>query len=134
MKSLQVIAFALVLTACDSTPDAQANSQQITSGKQVFEDNCQSCHGIKARGQVEEWQKPGADGKYPAPPLDGTAHAWHHNMKVLRGTIDRGGIPLGGTMPAFKDTLSEDQKDAVLAYIQSLWPQKVYQAWKKNNG
>lgn len=134
MKPLLVTTFALALAACDSTPDVQANSQQIASGKQVFENNCLRCHGVNARGQVEEWQKPGPDGKYPAPPLNGTAHTWHHNMKVLRGTINRGGIPLGGTMPAFKDTLSEEQKDAVLTYIQSLWPEEVYQVWKKNNG
>ncbi len=134
LKSFLIIAGALVLAACDATPDAQANSQQISAGKQVFEGNCLTCHGVGARGEVSNWQKPDADGKYPAPPLNGTAHAWHHNLKVLRGTIDRGGIPLGGTMPAFKDTLNEEQKDAVLAYIQSLWPEEIYQIWKKKNG
>lgn len=134
MKLLLVIAATLALAACDSASNTLSNNQQIASGKQVFENNCQECHGVNARGQVREWQKPDADGKYPAPPLNGTAHTWHHNMKVLRGTIDRGGIPLGGTMPAFKDTLSENQKDAVLAYIQSLWPEEVYEIWKKNNG
>ena len=134
MKLFLIVALALALTACDTPSDAQANSQQIAAGKQVFEGNCLTCHGVGARGEVSNWQKPDADGKYPAPPLNGTAHAWHHNLKVLRGTIDRGGIPLGGTMPAFKDTLSEEQKDAVLAYIQSLWPEEIYQTWKKNNG
>lgn len=134
MKEYLVIIIALALAGCDSASNARATSQQIASGKQVFEDHCLRCHGVKARGQIEDWQKPGADGKYPAPPLDGSAHAWHHNMKVLRGTIDRGGIPLGGTMPAFNDTLNEDQKTAVLAYIQSLWPDEVYQIWKNNNG
>ena len=55
-------------------------------------------------------------------------------MKTLLGTVNRGGIPLGGTMPAFKDALTEDEKKAVLAYIQSLWPKDIYDAWKERNG
>ncbi len=134
MKILLLIVTTLALTACDNAPDAQAQNQQVATGKQVFQDNCQSCHGVNARGAVKDWQKKGADGKFPAPPLDGSAHAWHHNMKALMGTVNRGGIPLGGTMPAFKDTLTDDQKIAVLVYIQSLWPEEIYAAWKKNNG
>jgi mono/diheme cytochrome c family protein len=134
MKALLLLVATLVLTACDNAPDAQAQNQQVATGKQVFQDNCQSCHGVNARGAVKDWQKKGVDGKFPAPPLDGSAHAWHHNMKALMGTVNRGGIPLGGTMPAFKDTLTEDQKIAVLVYVQSLWPEEIYAAWKKNNG
>lgn len=134
MKTLLILIATLALAACNNTPDADAQSQQIISGKQVFEVNCQKCHGVKARGIVRDWQKPGADGKYPAPPLNGSAHAWHHDMKSLLGTINRGGIPLGGTMPAFNDALTEDEKTAVLAYIQSLWPKDIYDAWKQRNG
>jgi mono/diheme cytochrome c family protein len=134
MKIIVLLMTILALTACDNAPEAQAQNQQVATGKQVFQDNCQTCHGVNARGAVKDWQKKGADGKFPAPPLDGSAHAWHHNMKALLGTVNRGGIPLGGTMPAFKDTLTEDQKIAVLVYIQSLWPKEIYAAWKKNNG
>ncbi len=137
MKAALLISASMALAACDSSPsipNAQAASDQLSAGKQVFQENCISCHGVNARGLVKDWQKPGADGKYPAPPLNGTAHAWHHNMKTLMGTIDRGGIPLGGTMPAFKDKLDQQQKEAVVAYIQSLWPDEIYQTWKKNNG
>lgn len=103
-------------------------------GEQVFRDNCQECHGVDARGVVREWQKRLPDGTLPAPPLNGTAHAWHHNDKVLLYTVNNGGIPLGGTMPPFKDVLSEEEKISVLAYIKNLWPEELYQAWRKNNG
>jgi len=136
MKAAILIASTLALAACDSSsvPDVQAAAAQVATGKQVFEQNCIQCHGVNARGLVKDWQKTGPDGKYPAPPLNGTAHAWHHDMKTLLGTIDRGGIPLGGTMPSFKDKLSQEQKEAVIAYIQSLWPDKIYQSWKQRNG
>jgi mono/diheme cytochrome c family protein len=36
-------------------------------------------------------------------------------------------------MPAFKDTLSDKDKRAVLSYVQSLWPEKTYQMWLQRN-
>jgi mono/diheme cytochrome c family protein len=139
MKFILLLVTSLILAACDNTSTANApaentSSQQVTQGKQVFEAHCQECHGVEAAGLVKDWQKPDADGIYPAPPLNGSAHAWHHDMKTLLGTVNRGGIPLGGTMPAFKDTLTEEEKEAVLIYIQSLWPEELYLAWKDRNG
>ncbi len=134
MKIIPLVISILFLAACDNAPTAETQNQQVSQGKQVFETHCQECHGINARGIVKDWQKPGVDGKYPAPPLNGTAHTWHHDTKSLLGTINRGGIPLGGSMPAFKDTLENDEKNAVLTYIQSLWPEDIYKAWKERNG
>jgi len=114
---------------------AQRNytTEQIVAGQVVYETNCQECHGQYARGESKDWQTARDDGTFPAPPLNGTAHTWHHSSKALLGTIDRGGVPLGGRMPPFKDTLTEEQKLAVLAYIQSRWPDEIYQAWAKRN-
>ena len=129
----------MALAGCDAltkeTSDVRGSSEEtLTMGGQVFQDNCQTCHGIKARGTVRNWQKRSADGVLPAPPLNGTAHAWHHNDKALLRTINQGGIPLGGSMPAFKDQLSKDEKLAVLAYIKSLWPDELYETWRERNG
>ena len=108
-------------------------AEQMIAGQAIFEKNCQVCHGQYARGESKDWQTARDDGTFPAPPLNGTAHAWHHSSKALLGTIDRGGVPLGGRMPPFKNVLTKEQKLAVLAYIQSRWPDEVYQAWAKNN-
>lgn len=43
------------------------------------------------------------------------------------------GIALGGTMPAFKEILSESEKQAVLAHVMSLWSDKTYEMWNKRN-
>ena len=139
MKKTLLLTTSLLLAACQDTPDvasanqAQASNPKIAAGKQIYNDNCLACHGVKGAGTVTDWQKPGADGKYPPPPLNGSAHTWHHNLKALKGTIDRGGIPLGGSMPAFKDKLNDDDKNAVIAYIQSLWPAEIMDIWNKNN-
>ena len=106
---------------------------QLIRGKKVFKANCAVCHGDKGQGLTADWKKPDVDGKFPAPPIDGSAHAWHHSKELLLRTINNGGIPLGGTMPAFKDTLSDKEKEAVLAHMMSLWPDKTYATWAQRN-
>ncbi|MGO1500393.1 MAG: c-type cytochrome [Marinobacter sp.] len=74
-------------------------------GSKVFKDSCASCHGTKAQGAFN-WRKSLEDGTYQPPPLNGTGHAWHHPFEMLMGTINQGGAPMGGQMPAMGDDLS----------------------------
>ncbi len=138
---------SLFLVACDNnkqTANKAGNdskkiegrwytTSQVTRGERVFKDNCAVCHGEKGQSLVDDWRETLADGSYPAPPLNGTAHTWHHSREALLRTVNNGGIPLGGTMPAFKDQLSEEDKEAVLAHVMSLWSNNIYMAWKERN-
>jgi len=135
---------SVFLVACDTdnltadnsnkkVKDRWYTSAQLISGKQVFSNNCAACHGDKGQSLVDDWKETLADGSFPAPPLNGTAHTWHHSKKILLRTINKGGVSLGGTMPAFKDKLTDKQKDDVIAYVMSLWSDKVYKAWKNRN-
>ncbi len=101
-------------------------------GRDVYETYCGSCHGAEAEG-TPDWQTPLADLTFPPPPLNGTAHTWHHSLDVLLSTLDQGGAAFGGTMPAFRDSLTSEDKLAVLAYVQSLWPQEVYAQWRRRS-
>lgn len=105
-------------------PDAQV----LARGKQLFKQNCASCHGDRAQG-APNWEKPGTDGKYPAPPLDGSAHAWHHPRVALLKVIKQGTQKIGGNMPAWQGKLSDADIDAVIIYFQSLWSDEIYAAW-----
>lgn len=106
---------------------------QFELGNQVYSENCAHCHGQYGQSIVDNWKKPNPDGSFPPPPLNGTAHTWHHPFEVLIKTINEGGEPVGGVMPAFGDSLREEEKVAVIAYIQSLWSQEVYERWVKMN-
>ncbi len=106
------------------------NKGQVDKGKAVFNTNCAICHGIDAAG-TPDWRKPMADGRYPPPPLNGTAHGWHHNLESLRRQINQGGSKYGGWMPAFGESLTAEQVDAVIAYFQSFWSDQIYTAWLK---
>lgn len=109
------------------------NRQQFDMGKQVFTENCSQCHGKVGQGLVDDWKTRNPDGSFPPPPLNGTAHTWHHSTEVLIETINNGGIPLGGSMPGFKEILSLEEKLAVVAYIQNLWDDETYDKWLKIN-
>lgn len=105
-----------------------ADPALVARGSEVYRKNCASCHGGVAQG-APNWQSPGADGKYPPPPLNGSGHAWHHPRAALKMTIRDGTIRLGGSMPAWGDKLPDQDIDAVIAWMQSLWPAEIYQAW-----
>jgi len=109
------------------------SDKQAASGKALFTENCATCHGKNAEG-TKEWKKRDAKGKLSPPPLDGTAHAWHHPIKILRKVVREGGIKIGGVMPAFKEKLSEAEIDSIIAWLQTKWPDKVYAAWSERNG
>ena len=80
------------------------------------------------------WRKTQADGSYPPPPLNGTAHAWHHPLSVLLRTIQEGGARLGGKMPEFGQTLSREEQLAAIAFFQSKWDEKIYEGWLSRGG
>lgn len=100
----------------------------VDQGSNLFKQNCASCHGLNAEA-TKEWKKTDSDGKYPPPPLNGSAHAWHHSKDLLKQTIREGGTKLGGLMPGFGDQFSDEDLDALVAYFQSKWPDEIYDKW-----
>jgi len=139
-KWIGAMALGTALLAGCSDPNATGplvegrwyTQSQVAAGNEQFQAHCAVCHKSDAQG-TQNWKKRLADGSLPPPPINGTAHAWHHSMEVLLRTIDQGGVPLGGTMPAFKDKLSDSDKRAVIAFIQSFWSDEVYQVWTQRN-
>ena len=106
---------------------------QVELGRKVYAEYCIGCHRENAQGTAS-WRELAPDGSYPPTPLNGTAHAWHHPLGVLKRTIDEGGIPLGGKMPGFRDKLTEEEKLAVISYFQSFWTDEIYGAWLERGG
>lgn len=113
-----------------SKKDRWYTEDQVKHGKDVFEKNCASCHGKNAEA-TKNWKKTDANGKYPAPPLNGTAHAWHHDLDLLRRTVREGGQKLGGLMPPFENTLTSVEIDQAISYFQSKWSDDIYERWSR---
>jgi mono/diheme cytochrome c family protein len=108
------------------------DAAQIQRGRKLFSQNCMVCHGSNAEG-APNWNQVGADGKYPAPPLNGSGHAWHHPKQALVNTIKFGTIRLGGNMPAWTDKLSDQEIHDIIAWFQSHWPDELYAAWQRKD-
>lgn len=115
-------------------PERWYDPAQVARGKTVFIQNCTVCHGLEAEGTVADWRSRLDDGSLPPPPLNGSAHAWHHPLEVLLRVIDYGGTEFGGKMPAFGEVLEQEDKLAVIAYFQNFWTDEIYQQWMRMSG
>jgi mono/diheme cytochrome c family protein/protein-disulfide isomerase len=131
MKILNILMLGLAIACGQSYAAENArwySDEQVARGQQLFLQNCAGCHGKNAEA-TPDWKKTDADGNYPPPPLNGSAHAWHHDLELLRRTVREGGAKLGGQMPAFEGVLDAEEIDSVIAFFQSKWPQETYQRW-----
>ena len=108
--------------------DRWYSDEQVSRGEILYQQNCAVCHGPDG-ASTPDWQQTDADGNYPPPPLNGTAHTWHHDLDLLRRTILEGGARLGGRMPGFEGRLSAAEIDSVIAFFQSRWTDDIYQRW-----
>lgn len=123
---------AVLQSAADAPPPKRHHDPaQVARGRAVYDKHCAECHGAEGRGQAGDWRIRDAGGNYPPPPLDDSAHAWHHPTAVLLDVIRNGSEPGEGNMPAWKNVLSEAEMQDVVAYIKSLWSDPVYQLWWK---
>jgi len=116
----------------NAPPRPNADFATLIKGAKLFRKNCAACHGPLGQGHPN-WNKAGADGKYPPPPLNGTGHTWHHPQKVLKQIIREGTGKLGGNMPAWKGKLSDEEIDTILEWIKAQWPDNIYWAWSERN-
>ena len=121
------IAFPSYTTGTDGLQRWYERSR-VVSGEKVYAANCAVCHG--ARGEATpDWRRREPDGSFPPPPLNGTAHTWHHPFRVLATQIKFGAPGGGGKMPIFQGKLTDEEIIDVIAWFQSLWPDEIYAQW-----
>jgi mono/diheme cytochrome c family protein len=100
-------------TAHDGTADTP---EKLTRGGDVFARHCLSCHGSTGVGN-------GPAGSELAPPPANLAWLARVPMSdsdpYMAWTVAEGGQAFQSDMPAFKDTLSESDRWAVIAYIRN---------------
>lgn len=105
-----------------------SSAKVIEQGRQVYADQCASCHGAQLEGQPD-WKTPLPSGRLPAPPHDAGGHTWHHPDDILFRIVKEGTAAIVGggyesDMPGFADVLGDAEIQAVLAYIKSTWPER----------
>ena len=132
-KFIILISFIFISDASYSHshfPITRDSELMITKGKNIYQNNCISCHQVNLVG-VENWKELDEDGHRKSPPLNGTGHTWHHDDATLHNIIKYGLVKLvknyQGKMLGYEDRLKDKDIDSVLAYIKSFWPDDMYQ-------
>lgn len=106
------------------------NFAAVTQGARLFQEHCAECHGKLGEG-APNWRTPDENGKFRPPPLNGGGHMWHHPLPLLLSIIRDGTAAQGGTMPGWKEKLSDRDMVDVIAWLQSKWPKEIYQQWQQ---
>ena len=137
MRQTILISVIVLCAACaeSETPVTRVDGrwysvEQVERGLGLYQTHCAACHAVDGSA-TPDWRTPGPDGHYPPPPLNGTAHTWHHPLELLSDTIANGGEQFGGIMPGFSGVLNERDRLAVIAWIQSLWTPEIYDKWRE---
>lgn len=109
----------LVLTfgSPDAWPSAVKVALHVRQGEQVYNANCLSCHLGPTGGNIAD----------DPPRHNSNGHTWHHPDCALRTMVREGSAGIVETsrsalpMQPFKDLLSRDEIDAVIAFIKTMW-------------
>ena len=104
------------------------DASNVSRGAPIFAQQCVVCHGKVGQGSFT-WQQRGDDGKFPPPPLNGMGHTWHHPFSALGSQVKFGTPGGGGTMPPFKEVLSDQDITDVISWFQDKWSDEIYAAW-----
>lgn len=127
------VSLAAVLLANPLFAAHELDNRDVSAGQGLYAEHCAACHGENLEG-AENWQQQNEDGTWPAPPHDDTGHTWHHDNVLLFETTKLGGqgaLALRGItnfdsgMPAFGDSLTDQEIWNILAFIRSTWPERI---------
>ena len=100
----------------DLTNPFAGDHEAAEAGAEIYEVNCASCHGPEGKGDG-----PAAEPLDPKPADLSDAHLMEDMSDgALFWRVSEGGMmePFNSLMPAWKDTLSEDEIWQVIAYIR----------------
>jgi mono/diheme cytochrome c family protein len=100
----------------DETDPLAATANNLSRGRQIYEQTCAACHGPQGFGD-------GPAGKSLQPPparLVGLSRMPMATDGYLYWTVAEGGIPVGSAMPPYKDTLKPEDIWQVILFLQTL--------------
>ena len=93
-----------------------ANEENLHAGKLLYDGNCSRCHGLSGYGD-------GQDGKELKPRPANVAMFSKMPMATdgyLFWAISEGGAPIQTAMPAFKNSLTEEEIWKIIIYLRDM--------------
>lgn len=105
---------AIPETYAGLTNPVPADAASLARGEAVYQAQCASCHGLTGMGEGEAGQA-----LNPAPaPVAHTSQMLGDDYLFWR--LSEGGVPFQTAMPAWKDTLNEEERWDVVNYLRAL--------------
>ena len=111
MRKLRILAICAAIAAGTGVGARAADKGDAAKGKEVFE-QCGVCHSPETTEKGEK-MGPGLKGLFKRDKLGSGKKPTEAN---IRARIDEG----GNGMPAYKDILSDKEKDDLVAYLKTL--------------
>lgn len=94
----------------------EASPKNIATGKELYQQNCASCHGTTGKGDGETGKalnpRPANIAAFGKMPMATDSY--------LYWTIAEGGVPVGTAMPPFRETLKEEEIWKIITYLRTL--------------
>ena len=124
MRALLIVLVLRVHSAWAETgvrPDPAA----VARGAKLYATHCVSCHRKDGVGEpLIPWSIRHPD-LVQAMPLNESSHAWHHGDEQLVATILDGNPRSRLRMPVFRSVLSAKDATDLVAYLKSLWSDRI---------
>ncbi len=98
----------------------KATLAAVGKGRKLYNENCLACHGARGVGERPKDMYARDAYGFVAPPLDNSAHGWHHSDEGIVETILKGS-GRNKRMIAWEGTLSRQDAWDVVAYLKSIW-------------
>lgn len=122
-----LVAVTGLVAACGG----QGSEPDVDRGRDLYAENCQSCHGVAATGE----------GRAADVPVHADwGHTWHHADGQIVDIVLGGFTYPGRRMPSFEGTLEERDVEDILAYIKQGWTaeqraaqEEVSRNWRELN-
>lgn len=117
----------ITLVPAGERPPSRFTDPVLIEGEAEYMLACAHCHGYALEGQLAA-TIPQSElmGMHIVPPHDSTGHTWMHPDQLLIRAI-REGIPnplQQFPMPAFGDTYTDEQLNAILKYMRFFWTEE----------
>lgn len=120
-----LISLNLLASVAYAETGVRDSTEMVENGALLYRQYCSNCHGKEGVGEPPiPWSIRRPD-YFTAMPLNESSHAWHHGDEQLAQMILKGTSRSRRRMPSWDGILSMSQVRDVIAYMKSLWSDRI---------
>ena len=101
LRNLVLFSFLFILVSCSTNEKSNGSSAEVINGEDLYNSNCAACHQINGEGGISGSKD---------------LRITHLNATGIKLMVQNG----KEAMMPFKEMLSDEEIDSVVAYVQTL--------------